>query len=165
MVPHASSPQTERLVYEWFHFTNKGKMELKHFSHLPEVTWPINCEPWFTLRSSWPPAQSPLRVRTHTHTPHTLYYHPLFSNWAFTYTKAWRIKSNCMDKSAHYTHIVLAFIIQRTHFLTCIFHYSLAPRLLPLTDTTQGRGASDTGSGNLSCDPELLTECLIFIAT
>lgn len=125
----------------------------------------INCEPWFTLRSSWPPAQSPLRVRTHTHTPHTLYYHPLFSNWAFTYTKAWRIKSNCMDKSAHYTHIVLAFIIQRTHFLTCIFHYSLAPRLLPLTDTTQGRGASDTGSGNLSCDPELLTECLIFIAT
>ena len=56
-------------------------------------------------------------------------------------------------------------VIQRTRFLTCIFHFTLPTPPLPLTDTTQGRGASDIDSGNPCCDPELLTECLLFIAT
>lgn len=85
----------------------------------------------------------------------------------FNYTEAWSIKSSRVGNSApHPTHTcAFAWVIQETCFLTCIFHFTLPTSPLPLTDTTQGRGASDTGLGNLSCDPELLTECLIFIAT
>lgn len=92
-----------------------------------------------------------------------------FSNSTITYIKAWTIKSNCMAKSARplhtHTHLLVPQLIQRTSFLTCIFHFAFSTTPLPLTDTAQSRGASDIGSGNLSCDPELLTECLIFIAT
>jgi hypothetical protein len=45
------------------------------------------------------------------------------------------------------------------------FALDFAALPLPLTDTTQSRGGNHVGSGKLSCDPELLTECLIFIAT
>lgn len=100
------------------------------------------------------------------HPPHhALHYHRIFSNWALTYTNAWSINSNYMEKSALCHTYTFASVIQRTHFLTCIFHFTLPTRLLCLTDTTQGRGASGIGSGNLSCEPKLLTRCLIFIAT
>ena len=121
-------------------------MELRDFNHLPEVTQPV-------IMSS----------DTHS----AAYLFQILPSPALKHEQLKAIVwLNLPTPSTHtHTHMLFPQLIQRTSFLTCIFHFTVCTTPLPLTDTAQSRGASDIGSGNLSCDPELLTECLIFIAT